>query len=69
LFLNRRYVLESEETLPVIEVIEVIENEDGTANIVLDLDASALKLLLNAGLEKILTDHINEQERKANDNN
>jgi len=61
--------LESEETLPVIEVIEVIENEDGTANIVLDLDASALKLLLNAGLEKILTDHINEQERKANDNN
>jgi hypothetical protein len=67
--LNRRYVLESEETLPVIEVIEVIENEDGTANIVLDLDASALKLLLNAGLEKILTDHINEQERKANDNN
>jgi hypothetical protein len=69
LFLNRRHVLESEETLPVIEVIEVIENEDGTANIVLDLDASALKLLLNAGLEKILTDHINEQERKANDNN
>ncbi len=61
--------MESEETLPVIEVIEVIENEDGTANIVLDLDASALKLLLNAGLEKILTDHINEQERKANDNN
>ena len=61
--------MESEETLPVIEVLEITENEDGTATIELDLDASALKLLLNAGLEKILTDHINEQERKANDNN
>ena len=61
--------MESKETLPVISVREITENEDGTATIELDLDASALKLLLNAGLEKILTDHINEQERKANDNN
>ncbi len=61
--------MESEETLPVIEVLEITDNEDGTATLEIELDAAALKLLVNAGLEKILTDHLNEQERKANDNN
>ena len=61
--------MESEETLPVISVREITENEDGTATIELDLDVEAVRLILNVGLEKILTDHINEQERKANDNN
>lgn len=57
--------MESKETLPVIEVLEVTENDDGTTNVELDLDASALKLLLSAGLEKILRDYIDEQERKS----
>ena len=50
--------------LPIIEVIEVTEQADGTTRVVLDLDEEATSLLLSAGLEKILTDHIEEQERK-----
>tara|TARA_E500000331_G_C16966727_1_gene587446 strand:- start:71 stop:250 length:180 start_codon:yes stop_codon:yes gene_type:complete len=58
----------TEDTLPVIEVLKVTENEDGTATIELDLDVEAVRLLLNVGLQKLLTDHMNEQEIK-NDNN
>ena len=61
--------MESEETLPVISVREITENEDGTANVELDLDVEAMRLLLNVGFNQILKDHIDEQERKANDNN
>jgi len=61
--------LESEETLPVIEVRLITENEDGSANVELDLDAEAVRLLLNIGFNKLLKDHIDEQEQKANDNN
>ena len=61
--------MESEETLPVISVREITENEDGTANVELDLDVEAMRLLLNVGFNKILKDHVDEQERKANDNN
>ena len=50
--------------LPVIEVMEVTEQADGTSRVVLDLDEEATALLLSAGLEKILTDHVKEQERK-----
>jgi len=50
--------------LPVIEVIEVTEQADGYSRVVLDLDEEATSLLLSAGLEKILTDHVKEQERK-----
>lgn len=50
--------------LPIIEVIEVTEQADGTTRVVLDLDEEATSLLLSAGLEKILTDHVKEQERK-----
>ena len=50
--------------LPVIEVLEVTEQADGTSRVVLDLDEEATALLLSAGLEKILRDHVNEQERK-----
>ena len=50
--------------LPVIEVLEVTEQADGTTRVVLDLDEEATSLLLSAGLEKILTDHVKEQERK-----
>ena len=51
-------------TLPVIEVLEVTEQADGTSRVVLDLDEEATALLLSAGLEKILRDHVKEQERK-----
>ena len=61
--------MESEETLPVIEVRHITENEDGSANVELDLDVEAVRLLLNVGFNKILKDHIDEQERKENDNN
>ena len=60
--------MESEETLPVIEIRKITENEDGSANVELDLDVEAVRLLLNVGLQKLLTDHMNEQEIK-NDNN
>ena len=61
--------MESEETLPVIEVRLITENEDGSANVELDLDVEAVRLLLNIGFNKLLKDHIDEQEQKANDNN
>ena len=61
--------MESEETLPVIEVRHITENEDGSANVELDLDVEAVRLLLNVGFNQILKDHIDEQERKENDNN
>ena len=58
----------TEDTLPVIEVLKVTENEDGTATIELDLDVEAVRLLLNVGFNQILKDHVDEQEQK-NDNN
>ena len=61
--------MESEKTLPVITVGDITENEDGSANVVLDLDVEAVRLLLNIGFNKLLKDHIDEQEQKANDNN
>ena len=61
--------MESEDTLPVIGVGEITENEDGSATVELDLDPEAVKLLLNVGFNKILKDHIDEQEQKENDNN
>ena len=51
-------------TLPVIEVIKIEENEDGSANVDLDLDEKAVQLLLQEGFESILRTHIQEQERK-----
>ena len=51
-------------TLPVIEVIKIEENEDGSANVELDLDEKAVQLLLQEGFESILRTHIQEQERK-----
>ena len=60
--------MESEETLPTITVGDITENEDGSANVELDLDVEAVRLLLNVGFNQILKDHIDEQERK-NDNN
>ena len=55
----------TENTLPTITVGDITENEDGSANVVLDLDPEAVRLLLNVGFNQILKDHIDEQERKS----
>ena len=51
-------------TLPVIEVLKIIEKEDGSANVELDLDERAVQLLMQEGFESILRTHIQEQENK-----
>ena len=50
--------------LPVIEVVKIEENEDGSANVELDLDKAAVQLLMQEGFESILRTHIQEQENK-----
>ena len=55
----------TENTLPTITVGDITENEDGSANVVLDLDPESVRLLLNVGFNQILKDHIDEQERKS----
>lgn len=44
--------------LPKIVVKEVIENEDGSANMELDLDSKAVQLLLDIGLTRLLEEHL-----------
>ena len=56
----------TEDTLPVIEVLKVTENEDGTATIELDLDPESVRLLINVGFNQLLREHL---EEKKNDNN
>jgi hypothetical protein len=50
--------------LPVIQVVKIEENEDGSANVELDLDERAVQLLMQEGFESILRAHIQEQENK-----
>jgi len=54
-------------SLPVIEVTKIEENEDGSANVELELDVEAVRLLMQEGFVSILAAHIKEQERKKND--
>lgn len=54
-------------SLPVIEVVNIVENEDGSANVELELDVEAVRLLVQEGFISILATHIKEQERKKND--
>jgi len=54
-------------SLPVIEVVKIEEHEDGSANVELELDVEAVRLLMQEGFISILTTHIEEQERKKND--
>ena len=58
--------MKSEKTLPVISVLEITENEDGSANVELDLDVEAVRLLLNVGFNQLLREHL---EKETNDNN
>jgi len=54
-------------SLPVIEVVNIVENKDGSANVELELDVEAVRLLMQEGFISILATHIKEQERKKND--
>lgn len=53
------------DNLPKIVVKKVIENEDGSANMELDLDSEAVQLLLDIGLTRLLEEHLenNKDER------
>ena len=55
----------TENTLPTITVGDITENEDGSANVVLDLDPESVRLLLNVGFNQLLREHL---EEKKNDN-
>ena len=57
--------MKSEETLPTISVGDITENEDGSANVVLDLDPESVRLLLNVGFNQLLREHL---EKETNDN-
>jgi hypothetical protein len=58
--------LEGENTLPTITVGDITENEDGSANVVLDLDPESVTLLINVGFNQLLREHL---EKETNDNN
>lgn len=50
--------------LPKIVVKKVIEHEDGSANMELDLDNKAVQLLLDIGFTRLLEEHL---ENKKNE--
>jgi len=55
--------------LPIIKVGNITEHEDGSASIELDLDPPAVQLLLDIGFNQLLHEHLENEERKKNDNN
>jgi hypothetical protein len=57
--------LEGENTLPTITVGEITENEDGSANVLLDLDPESVRFLINIGFNQLLREHL---EKETNDN-
>lgn len=48
--------------LPKIVVKKVIENEDGSAQMELDLDPQAVQLLLDIGLTRLLEEHLENKK-------
>lgn len=57
--------MEGENTLPTITVGDITENEDGSANVVLDLDSESVRLLINIGFNQLLREQL---EKETNDN-
>ena len=57
--------MEGENTLPTITVGEITENEDGSANVLLDLDPESVRFLINIGFNQLLREHL---EKETNDN-
>jgi hypothetical protein len=52
------------DNLPQIVAKKVIENEDGSVNVELDLDPAAVQLLLDIGFNRLLEEHL---ENKKNE--
>jgi len=50
--------------LPEITVKSVIENEDGSGSVELDLDPAAVKLLLDIGFTQLLAEHLESTKEK-----
>ena len=50
-----------------IELTEICENPDGSADCELKIDADGMKLLLQEGLMAILWQAINQAKEKANE--
>ena len=50
-----------EDTLPKIAVGDVHENEDGSANVELELDAPAVALLMQIGFETLLKNSLEKR--------
>ena len=50
-----------------LELIELVENEDGSADLQLEVDDEAKLVLIQAGLEKILLDVIDKYEKESKD--
>jgi hypothetical protein len=50
--------------LPKIVVKKVTENEDGSANMELDLDSQAVQLLLDIGLTRLLEEHLENNKNE-----
>lgn len=50
-----------------LELIELVENEDGSADLQLEVDDEAKLVLIQAGLEKILLDMIHKYEKESKD--
>jgi hypothetical protein len=48
-----------------LELIELVENEDGSADLQLDVDDEAKKILLQLGLETMLWDVIHKIEKES----
>lgn len=50
------------DNLPQIVAKKVIENEDGSISVELDLDPEAVQLLLNIGFNRLLEEHLENKK-------
>ena len=50
-----------------IDVIDIVENEDGSCTVTCDMSTEATKWLLEIALQKVLMDAVNALEQEAKD--
>lgn len=53
--------------LPIIKVGNITEYENGSASMELDLDPPAVQLLLDIGFKQLIREHLENEERKKNE--
>ena len=53
--------------LPIIKVGNITEHENGSASMELDLDPPAVQLLLDIGFKQLIREHLENEERKKNE--